>query len=115
LAVDLEAWDTVRFLVRNGADIFAPARDGQSPAYLVLDKGPAAIRALFSGTVINARNYQGDTILHYAAQYAGAGEETIRLLLELGANKTIHNQNGKSPPQIARDAARPIGIIRLLD
>jgi ankyrin repeat protein len=115
LAVDIAAWDTVRFLVRNGADIFAPARDGKNPAYLVLDKGPDAIRALFSGTVINARNHQGDTILHYAARHPGAGEETIRLLLELGANNTVRNQNGKSPPQIARDAARPIGIIRLLD
>jgi ankyrin repeat protein len=115
LAVDLEAWDAVRFLIRNGSDIFAVARDGQIPAYLVLDKGPAAIRALFSGTVINARDHKGDTILHYAAQYKNAGEGTIRLLFELGANKNLRNQNGKSPLQIARDADRPIGIIRLFD
>ncbi|MDR0688736.1 MAG: ankyrin repeat domain-containing protein [Spirochaetaceae bacterium] len=115
LAVDLEAWDTARFLVHNGSDIFAPAKDGRIPAYLVLDKGPSAIRALFSGMVINARNHTGDTILHYAARYNGAGEETVRLLLELGANKNIRNQNGKIPLQIARDAGRPIGIIRLLD
>jgi ankyrin repeat protein len=115
LAVDRGAWDTARLLVRSGADVFARARDGKTPAYTALGNGRAALQALFSGIAIGARDQQGDTILHYAARYEGAGEETIGQLLELGANKSIRNRAGKTPLQIARDRNRSLNIIRLLD
>lgn len=115
MAVDMNAWDTVRFLVNNGSDIFTLAKDGQSPARIVLDKGKSAMTALFSGTAIHTWDSNGDTILHHAVRYEGAGEETIKFLLDLGADKNIRNQNGKSPLQIARELRRSAGIIRILD
>jgi ankyrin repeat protein len=122
LAMDRGAWGTAEKLVDNGADVFARAMDGKIPANMALDNGPAAIQALFSGVTINARDRQGDTILHYAARHISAGEdadkktiESIGLLLILGANKNTRNQAGKSPLQIARESNRSIAIIRLLD
>ncbi|MDR2759613.1 MAG: ankyrin repeat domain-containing protein [Spirochaetaceae bacterium] len=115
LAVDMAAWDTARFLVDNGSDVFAFARDGQSPALIALAKGKPAMNALFGGAAIRTWDSNGDTILHHAVRYEGAGEETIRFLLELGADRNIRNQNGKSPLQIAREMRRSAGIIRVLD
>jgi ankyrin repeat protein len=115
LAVDMEAWDTARFLVNNGSDIFALARDGQSPARIALNKGKSAMNALFSGTAVHTWDSNGDTILHHAVRYEGVGEETIKFLLDLGADKNVRNRDGKIPLQIAREMRRSAGIIRLLD
>ncbi|MDR2019866.1 MAG: ankyrin repeat domain-containing protein [Treponema sp.] len=115
LAVDMKAWDTARFLVDNGSDVFSLARDGQSPALIALDTGKSAMNALFGGPALHAWDSNGDTILHHAARYEGAGEETIKYLLELGADRNIRNQSGQSPLQIARARRRSTGIINLLD
>ncbi|MFP3089669.1 ankyrin repeat domain-containing protein [Treponema sp. TIM-1] len=115
LAVDLEAWNTARFLVDNGSDVFSRAQDGQSPARIALDKGKPAMNALFGGAAIHTWDSNGDTILHHAVRYEGAGEETIKYLLELRADRNIRNQDGKTPLQLAREMRRSAGIILLLD
>jgi ankyrin repeat protein len=115
LAVDLEAWNTARFLVNNGSDIFSLAKDGQSPASMVLNKGSSALRAFFNGTAINTWDVNGDTILHHAVRHRNADGETIKLLLDLGADKNIRNHNGKSPLQLAREMNCSAEIIRYLD
>jgi ankyrin repeat protein len=115
LAVGLEAWNIAQFLINNGSDIFSLAKDGQSPASVVLDKGLPALRGFFNGTAINTWDVNGDTILHYAVRHRSAHGETIRLLLDLGADKNIRNHNGKSPLQMAREMNRSADIIRYLD
>jgi len=56
---------------------------------------------------------RGETPLHRAAAYAS--EETITLLLEAGADKTIRDANGDSPQSWASWHWRPKHLIDLLD
>lgn len=55
---------------------------------------------------------RGETPLHRAAAYAS--EETIRLLLEAGADKSIRDANGDSPQSWASWHWRPKRLIDLL-
>ena len=55
---------------------------------------------------------RGETPLHRAAAYAS--EETIRFLLDAGADKTIRDANGDSPQTWASWHWRPKGLIDLL-
>lgn len=55
---------------------------------------------------------RGETPLHRAAAYAP--EETIRFLLDAGADKTIRDANGDSPQSWASWHWRPKGLIDLL-
>jgi RNA polymerase sigma factor (sigma-70 family) len=56
---------------------------------------------------------RGETPLHRAAAYAS--EETVRFLLEAGADKTIRDANGDSPQSWASWHWRPKHLIFLLD
>jgi cytohesin len=56
---------------------------------------------------------RGETPLHRAAAYAA--EETIMLLLQAGADKTIRDANGDSPQSWASWHWRPKPLIDLLD
>jgi ankyrin repeat protein len=104
LAVDQEYWELAKILADAGADPFTIAGDGKTPGELVIMKGPGPIRAVFSGKAIGARDSSGNTILHYAARIGNA--ETISMLLQLGANKSIRNVSSESPADIARRWAR---------
>jgi ankyrin repeat protein len=99
LAVDLSAWESAKLLADSGSDPFSTAGDGRTPAEIVLTKGSEGIYALFSGRAINARDASGNTILHYAARQSST--DTILLLLELGANKSLKNIAAESPADIA--------------
>jgi ankyrin repeat protein len=99
LALDLNALEDAKILADTGSDVFAPAADGRTPASVALSKGERAVRSLFSGTAINARDGTGNTVLHYAAQTGNA--VLISILLELGANKNIRNIASESPADIA--------------
>jgi ankyrin repeat protein len=100
LAVDRESWELAKVLADAGADPFITAGDGKTPAELTIAKGAAPVRAVFSGKAIGARDSSGNTILHYAARYGSP--ETITLLLQLGANKSIKNISAESPADIAK-------------
>lgn len=56
---------------------------------------------------------RGETPLHRAAAYAS--EDTIRFLLQSGADKTIRDANGDSPQSWASWHWRPWPLIDLLD
>jgi ankyrin repeat protein len=56
---------------------------------------------------------RGETPLHRAAAYAS--EETVKLLLDHGADKTIRDANGDSPQSWASWHWRPKSLIDLLD
>ncbi|MCL1814548.1 MAG: ankyrin repeat domain-containing protein [Treponema sp.] len=99
LAMDLNAFDEAKMLSDAGSDLFALAMDGKTPATAALDRGEKAVRTLFSGDAIHARDGMGNTVLHYAAQTGRT--DLIAVLLELGANKNIRNIAAESPADIA--------------
>ena len=100
IALDLNLWETAKLLSDSGADLFITARDGRNAAEIALGKGETAIKAIFSGRAINAKDQSGNTILHYAARQGNTGN--ISLLLSLGANKSVKNIAVESPEDIAR-------------
>jgi ankyrin repeat protein len=99
LAVDLDQLDTAQLLADSGGDVFTAARDGKTPAEAALSKGAEAVRQLFSGPAINARDSSGNTILHYAAKHGDPS--LVSLLISLGANKAVKNISSESPADIA--------------
>jgi len=99
LALDLDQLETAQLLANSGSDVFAAARDGKTPVEVALGKGADAVRALFSGTAINAKDSSGNTALHYAAKQGDAS--LVSLLISLGANKAVRNIASESPADIA--------------
>jgi ankyrin repeat protein len=100
-AVDRDTWSAASFLANNGADVFSMARDGKTPADVVLaENNMDAVRALFGGNAINARDSSGNSILHYAARAGSA--PIVSLLIELGADRSARNTSGDRPVDIAQ-------------
>ncbi|MCL2441927.1 MAG: ankyrin repeat domain-containing protein [Treponema sp.] len=99
LAVDFELWEAARIIADSGADPFMTAVDNKTPAEIAFTKGNECLRAIFSGIAINSRDSSGNTILHFAARYGTT--QSINLLLELGANKTLRNILAETPYDIA--------------
>jgi len=99
IAVDLESWASAKILADTGADPFLTAVDNRTPAEIAFTKGEDCIRAIFSGRAVNSRDSSGNTILHIAARLGTP--QSIALLFELGANRTIRNIAVESPYDIA--------------
>jgi len=99
LAVDFDLFESAKILADSGADPFIAAVDNKTPAEICFSKGDECVRALFSGRAINSRDSSENTILHFAARFGTP--QSIRLLLELGANKTIRNISSELPADIA--------------
>jgi ankyrin repeat protein len=99
LAVDMDNWEAAKFLVGAGSDIFSVARDGRNPAEIALGRGATAVRAVFSGKAVTARDSSGNTVLHYAAR--NGNRDLVSLLLELGGDRAIRNTAGESAADIA--------------
>ena len=99
LAADMGEWELARVLADAGSDPFSRAVDGKTSGEIIIARGGEAIRAVFSGRAINAKDASGNTILHYAARVGKP--ETIALLLELGAAKNAQNISSESPADIA--------------
>jgi hypothetical protein len=99
LAVDMNLTEAAGLLADSGSDLFFAARDGRSAAEIALVKGEDAIRALFSGEGIHARDSSGNTILHYAARHGNRA--VISLLLSLGAQRDVVNIAQETPMEIA--------------
>jgi ankyrin repeat protein len=99
LAVDMDNWEAAKYLASAGSDVFSVARDNRSPAEIVLGRGTTAVRAVFGGKAITARDSSGNTILHYAAR--NGNRDLVSLLLELGADRNIRNTAGENAAEIA--------------
>ncbi|MCL2068067.1 MAG: ankyrin repeat domain-containing protein [Treponema sp.] len=99
LAVDLNSWEAAKLIADAGSNPFSVAVDSRTPAEVALAKGEPAIKAVFSGIAVNAKDSSGNTILHYAARQGVPNN--ITLLIELGANKSIRNISAESPADIA--------------
>jgi ankyrin repeat protein len=99
LAADMGEWELAKVLADAGSDPFSRAVDGKTSGEIIIARGSDAIRTVFSGRAINAKDVSGNTILHYAARMGKP--ETISLLLELGAAKNAQNISSESPADIA--------------
>lgn len=86
---------TIKLLVENGADVNAWTIPGKE-----------------TGAFMRDVRTKGETPLHRAAAYADA--ETIKYLLEKGANKEARDANGDSPLTWASEHLRPGEILYLL-
>jgi hypothetical protein len=100
VALDQEAWETAKYLIDIGADLFNIASDGESAATIIVSRGPDIIKMLLNTKNINNKDSMGNTILHYAA--IKGSEATIKTLVELGALKNIKNNEDESPSDIAK-------------
>ncbi|MCL2128166.1 MAG: ankyrin repeat domain-containing protein, partial [Treponema sp.] len=99
LAVDIGAWDSAQVLADAGSNPFSVAVDNKTPAEIAIATGNDAIRSIFSGKAIDAKDPSGNTVLHYAARMGKPDE--ISLLLELGASKSVRNISSESPADVA--------------
>jgi cytohesin len=102
-------------LAKSGDDV--QAADRHAVVKLLIDRGADPNRRTIPGVTTLAFwrdvRTRGETPLHRAAAYAS--EETIKLLLEAGADKTIRDANGDSPQSWASWHWRPKRVIDLLD
>jgi ankyrin repeat protein len=99
LAADMNEWELAKVLADAGSDPFSAAVDNKTTGEIAISRGGDAIRSVFSGRAINAKDSSGNTILHYAARMGRP--EAISLLLELGAVKSAKNIAAESPADIA--------------
>ena len=90
--------------IKSGADIDKPSQDqsGRAPMHLAaMNNHPAIIRLLVKNHAnISARDNSHCTPLHYATM-CEPGVETIRVLLELGAEMMCGNEFVDAPPFFA--------------
>jgi ankyrin repeat protein len=99
LAADMNEWDLAKILADAGSDPFFAAVDNRTAGEIAINRGGDAIRSVFSGRAINAKDGSGNTVLHYAARMGKP--EAVSLLLELGATKSAKNIAAESPADIA--------------
>ena len=90
-----------KILIQNNADPFVADNNGDCAITLafnspeVQDVLDALLRKYATTT-----DFQGDTILHYAAR--SANEETLKHILTFGLNKNATNNNGETAYEVAR-------------
>jgi ankyrin repeat protein len=98
--------DSAEYLVKAGAPINAPSRNGLKAAPIQSAAAGGHFKIvkmlLEHGADPNVREQEGYTPLHAAAQ--NGDEEMIRILLYGGADLTIKSNNGKTPLDLAMEA-----------
>jgi ankyrin repeat protein len=89
-AIDRGSFETVIFLVNNGADIHKLDEDGLTPLYLAVSKGRLDIAKLLieKGADVNKPTSKGDTPIFIAASYGYL--ELIKLLIQHGATDIMY-------------------------
>ena len=93
--------DTVRVLIKHGADVNAKSKADQTPLHAVCwnkfhgNIAATVLALLQAGAEVNAQNHKGQTPLHWAAHYGHA--EAVRYLLMYGADPRIRNEDGETP------------------
>ena len=126
-------WKVCDFLINQGADVNAPAdKTHETPLHNALAKAGRpyyfyVVKLLVDkGADVNARTVpgmeteafmrdvrtKGETPLHRAAAYAD--EQTVRYLIDHGADKESKDINGDSPLSWASEHLRPGSILSLL-
>ncbi len=116
-AVVTDTRETPLHAALAGAGETASAADRHAVVKLLVEHGADPNRRTTPGVVTRAFwrdvRTRGETPLHRAAAYAS--EETVKFLLDGGADKTIRDANGDSPQSWASWHWRPKRLIDLLD
>lgn len=98
--------DTAEYLIKVGAPINSPSRNGlkAAPIQSAVAAGHEKVvqMLLRFGADPNAREQGGYTPLHAAAQ--NGDEDMIRLLLYGGADLTLRGKDGKTPLDLAMES-----------
>lgn len=98
-------YDIIEFLFAHGADIKAKDTDGATPFHIAARYNLEALHAFVKlrakevPKLINMKDADGNTPLHYAA-YDTSGKKAT-YLLTLGADRTVTNNEGYVPAQVA--------------
>ncbi len=102
------AFDVLERLIDGGADVNFRERDGSTPLHAAVrgtDAEGRAIRILVKhGANLNAQDHLGNTPLHVAIEHVHP--DSAMTLLELGADPTICDNEGRTPVQLVRESVR---------
>ena len=97
---DYEALD--KYINKNRGGLNKPNPKAKAPPsfYAVLTNQPALLRRLLDEVDINARDQFNNTAVHYASAFGN--DDCLRVLLDRGANRTLVNDFGELPLDVAR-------------
>ena len=101
-AVGIKQYDTVKLLLDRGADI-EKSTDGSGPPLIYAAGGDDAkmVKLLLDrGAHVNNKDDEGNTALIAAAEN-NASVDTVRLLLNAGADRSVKSVQGERPYDIA--------------
>lgn len=113
-AIDRKKVDVIELLIKNGADLRLYDQRNKSALELIFMKlnQRSVLQLIKSFPDVNERDdFEGNTALHYAAQYNYY--DCAELLLSLGTNVQIVNQRGETVLYLAT-VHGSAGIIELL-
>lgn len=116
-AKGVSSLETVKILLRHGADANAKDRDERTPLICACgwENGggdPEVVKMLIAaGADVNAQDENGDTALNYAS-CQGWGD-IVRILIENRADPDLHAKSGETPLMIVSETgnAEVVGIL----
>ena len=86
--------EAINYLFRLNADIFATNKQNASPLTMMIRRGGDNLKEFITIENVNARDNNGNTPLHIAAQMK-APVSTLQLLLDKGADREARNNLGE--------------------
>ena len=100
-------WEsTVKLLLDAGAVPTVTDREGKTPMHYAASSNVGAVKMLLAkGARLDVRDKAGNTPLHEAAR-RNANPYQVKTLIELGADRDSRNRDGKTPADVAEEAAR---------
>lgn len=105
--------EVVKILLSSGAKVAADTKCVRKPQHFAAAFGKGTVPLADAGASLTARDSQGKTVLHYAAENSCA--EMVRFLLDAGASATIRDNRMATPLHYASNYATPDVVKLLLD
>ena len=95
VAIQTDNREAVSLLLSRGADVFATNSENDSPLRLAFKSGGEKQQWLLTSAVINARDGNRNTPLHYAASWELT--DAVSALIEKGSDVNASNSSGETP------------------